>query len=178
MSQPVIVDGDYRALISYSVLLENNFNRLKNLSLEHEMSNTSAMSLIVRKFPRLIGEKWNEYLCQLTYTVKSRPFPEFVTWLSSQREMWERMCDNEIGRKGGIGGKFGCAFFGEEGDGASGRKCFTCGDEGHIQKFCTNKRSLEVSSRKPRRCPKHKKFWCAYHKDDKGKVCFTNNCHF
>ena len=176
MSQSVIADGDYTSLISYSVLLENNFNRLKNLSLEHEMSNTSAMSLIVRKFPRLTGEKWNEHLSKLTSTVKSRPFPEFVMWLSSQREMWERMCANEFGKKGGLGGKFGGAFFVEEGDVKSDRRCYSCGEEGHVRRFCTNKRSFDESLRKPRKSPKHKKFWCAYHKDDNGKRCYTNSC--
>ena len=59
MSQPTINDGDYKILVSYSLILENNFNRLKSMDLEHEMSNTSAMSSIVRKFPRFTAEKWN-----------------------------------------------------------------------------------------------------------------------
>ena len=43
--------GDYGSLLSYVDVLERNFNRLQNLDIEHEMSNTSTMSHILRKFP-------------------------------------------------------------------------------------------------------------------------------
>ena len=85
MSQSVIVEGDYRMLAIYSITLENNFNRLKGLNLEHEMSNTSTMNLIMKRFPRLVAEKWNEHLSAQDSDVKARPFSEFIVWLSSQR---------------------------------------------------------------------------------------------
>ena len=99
MLQQTINDGDYKVLVSYSHVLENNYNRLKSLELEHEMSNTSAMSSMVRKFPRLIGEKWHEHLSLQVSSVKARSFAEFIVWLASQREreMWERMAASEIG---------------------------------------------------------------------------------
>ena len=38
--------GDYKSLLLYVDVLERNFNRLLNLDIEHEMSNTSIMSQI------------------------------------------------------------------------------------------------------------------------------------
>ena len=52
-----ISDGDFRALISYSDVLVTNFARLKNLGLEHEMSNTSEMYSILQKFRTSVGKK-------------------------------------------------------------------------------------------------------------------------
>ena len=60
-SQRDIVDGDYVTLLSYSDILETNFNRLTSLSLQHEISNTSSMKLILKKFPRNIREKLSIY---------------------------------------------------------------------------------------------------------------------
>ena len=53
----VMADGDYQSLVAYSDTLARNFIRLENIGLEHEMSNTSAMSSILQKLPRSVGEK-------------------------------------------------------------------------------------------------------------------------
>ena len=50
-----IEEGDYGDLISYSTILENNYNHLSSMKLENELSNTSIMSSIVRRFPRFVG---------------------------------------------------------------------------------------------------------------------------
>ena len=72
MSQSFISDGDYSTLISYSSILENNYTRLTNLNLQHEMSNMRTMGSILGKFPRTVAEKWVEYLStQSTQTVSS-----------------------------------------------------------------------------------------------------------
>ena len=42
---------DYRALVSYKKCLTNNYTRLKACNLDHEMSNTAALGVIVRKLP-------------------------------------------------------------------------------------------------------------------------------
>ena len=91
-----IQEGDYRSLLSYSTTLENNFNRLRSLGIESEMSNTSIMSEILRKFPRAVCEKWNEFLSSQDYSTKLKPFETFIVWLMSQREMWERMASVEL----------------------------------------------------------------------------------
>ena len=49
--------GDYKSLLFHVDGLERNFNRLSNLDIEHEMSNTSTMSQILRKFLRSVSEK-------------------------------------------------------------------------------------------------------------------------
>ena len=59
-----VAEGDYEGLVNYSNVLERNFNRLKSGGREHEMSNSTVMTGIQKKFPRLIVEKWNELLSQ------------------------------------------------------------------------------------------------------------------
>ena len=85
--------------LSYSQILERGYTRLKNLDLDHEMSNTAAMSSIVRKFPRVVGEKWNEFLTGQEAAVVAKPFPTFITWLQSQRLVWERMSASDASTK-------------------------------------------------------------------------------
>ena len=80
-SQPLINSGEYKNLVSYSSVSKNNFNRLRSLELEYEMSNTSTMTLVVRKFPRSVAERWNEHLSSLEPEIKRKPFEAFVYWL-------------------------------------------------------------------------------------------------
>ena len=84
-----IREGDYKSLISFTDVLENNFNRLKCLSLEHEMSNTTTLSSVLIKFPRSVAEKWTERSMSLSDSDKFRPFPAFIEWLSTQKQIWE-----------------------------------------------------------------------------------------
>ena len=76
--QGSISDGDYLQLVSYGNVLERNYERLCNLGLEHELSNTSSMHSILGKFPTSIAEKWTECLLSLEDTVQLKPFPEFM----------------------------------------------------------------------------------------------------
>ena len=78
-SQNQINDGDYKALVSYSATIERNHNRLKNLKMEHEISNTQCMHAILRKFPRLVSEKWHEHLLGQGDTERLTPFPIFLS---------------------------------------------------------------------------------------------------
>ena len=50
-SQPTVSQFDYKGLVQYKKSLINNHARLKAAGLEHEMSNTAAMGVIIRKFP-------------------------------------------------------------------------------------------------------------------------------
>ena len=113
MSQSTISEGQYYiSLVSYSNVLVNNYNRLLSLKRdsEHEMTNSSAMCTILQKFPRNVREKWEEHLITKDSSVKLKPFTEFISWLSSQREIWERMVSTEESPMGGEGNQFG--FYG------------------------------------------------------------------
>lgn len=70
--------SDYTELIKYCSILENNFTRLENLELEHEMSNMRSMAVIVQKLPRLVEEKWHEHLISRPSDERIRPFPIFI----------------------------------------------------------------------------------------------------
>ena len=75
-SPKTIAEGDYAGLLSYSSLIERNFNRLLSMELEHEMSNSTTMAVILRKYPRSVMEKWAEYLSTQCVSDKAKPFPK------------------------------------------------------------------------------------------------------
>ena len=169
-----IVEGDYQGLIDYSVILENNFNRLtaKGEGYQKEMSNSSAMSSILRKFPRTVGEKWHDHLSQQTPDKKLNPFPVLIEWLKSRRETWEGMAAVNIGRSSGGDES---AFFGQEGP---TKLCYRCGKEGHVIRLCPDNKQQQQQQRDPkkRKKPSVKKFWCALHKGDGSRRCFSDSC--
>ena len=169
MAPRAIADGDYKSLLSYGVILENNFNRLLSIGREHELSNTTAMSAILKKFPRAVSEKWHESLTSKTNDEKAKPFPVFIEWMKSQKETWERIAATDVGRKGAGPPKTDGSFFVSE---VQGKKCYSCGNVGHVRRDCPNRKD-----KKKRRHPKVKKFWCAYHKGDThDHNCFTDSC--
>ena len=175
MSPSVIKDGDYKSLIEYSKILRNNYNRLGNLKLEHEMSNKSAMSLILRKFPRVIAEKWTEYLTSQSVDVKSKPFPNFVEWLNTQKDIWEGLvAAGFVGRGKSSGSNSANAFFSDSQPRSF--TCYGCGGEGHRKRECPEKKPETQKTPKPTKTLKVKKFWCAFHKGDATKRCQSISC--
>ena len=56
-SQPQISQYDYKGLVNYKKCLVNNHARLKACNLEHEMSNTAAMGVLIRKVPYQRGSR-------------------------------------------------------------------------------------------------------------------------
>ena len=181
-----ILDGDYHSLVAYSDTLSRNFTRLKNIGLEHEMSNTSAMSWILRKLPMSVGEKWQEHLAVRSPAEKMKPFPVFIEWMMLKKEIWGKMalCDEDNLRSSG--GARGRSYYqnsnnnnfshgGAGGAGADGRKCHNCKQVGHIKWNCP---SLSQKPKKKERKPcTVKKFWCAFHKGDASKRCFSDSCN-
>ena len=167
LSPKDIAYGDYKALLFYVDVLEKNYNRLKSLDIEHEMSNTTTMSHILRKFPRSVSEKWVEHLSSLDNKLQSKPFPQFIVWLIKMRFIWEQMVTVDSKSKSSSS-----SFFGN--DAAQYRPtCFTCGEEGHKYMHCPKKIQ---PAKKPRGPPQFKKFWCAFHKGDPSKKCWTSSC--
>ena len=171
MSFNSIRDGDYKSLVVYSNTLQNNYTRLQNLKLEHEMSNTSAMSMILRKFPRLVGEKWSEHLIGQADDVKLKPFDQFITWLTTQRNIWEQMAATESLDDDEVN-PFSQSFFGNSG--VVNKKCYGCNKVGHVKSNCPEKK--DNKNRQPRGAPKVKKHWCALHLGDPNRKCFSTNC--
>ena len=159
-----IVDEDYRGLVRYSSLLEHNFNRLTSMNLQHEMSNTSVMSVIVRKFPRAIEERWHDHLLDKKEEDRAQPFPVFIKWLSREKQKWTCMIssETEVVEE--------CQYNDLKDD----RKCFGCGEKGHIGRDCPKTKSKKVPQQ--RKKPDVKKYWCALHKDDKSRRCFSDSC--
>ena len=178
--QSVIEDGDYDGMLSYGSVLENNFTRLKKIELEHEISNSQAMSTIVNKFPRSVSERWHQCLSGKTSAEKTKPFPIFIEWLNSQREVWERMSAGEAVKKRGPPRNKNFFAGGGGGDDKDPpkdpRKCFDCGKVGHISNACPDKNPKKKKEPKDRKKPTVKKHWCALHKGDGGRRCHSDNC--
>ena len=173
MSQSQISEGQYGPLVSYSDTLENNYNRLLSLKkdVEHEMSNSSAMATIMVKFPRNVREKWEEYLIKQDPDVQLKPFGEFIAWLSSQKEIWQRMASIEASSGGDDAyNQFG--FYGS----ISEKSCYNCGEKGHMKRECPKKPREKPKEKKKRDPPKIKKFWCALHRDDASRSCESISC--
>ena len=86
---PNVAAFDYKALVSYKKCLVNNYTRLKACGLDHEMSNTAAMGVLVRKFPIQEAIKWQEYLAEQTEEAQTKPFPSFMIWLEKAGASWD-----------------------------------------------------------------------------------------
>ena len=162
--------GDYRALLFYVDVLERNFNRLKNLNIEHQISNVMTMSQILRKFPRSVTEKWVEHLSNQSSSVQMNCFPEFIVWLISMRFIWEQMAN--VDQKSSVKSS---SFYGYESSAPRAVECYRCGREGHKRADCPDPPKSQ-SKKPPRGKPKVKIYWCALHKDDKTKYCWSASC--
>ena len=178
MSPREISEGDYDCLISYSQVLERNFTRLENLGLDHEMSNTAAMSSIVKKLPRTVGENWAEHLTGQGDEVLAKPFPTFISWLQSQRAVWQIMSAANASTKLSTGNRRSSTFFGEV-----EKRCYNCKEVGHVKKDCTKKpkgggqNGQKNSNKNQPKQLKVKKYRCALHKGEVGKKCFSDTCY-
>ena len=163
LSPSPITEGDYSRLISYSTTLEHNYNRLSSMKLQNEMSNTSIMTSIVQRFPRLVSEKWHQHLLGKSEKEQDEPFPVFIAWISTEKSIWERMAATS-------GTKSSSSHYAGEGSANhSEKKCHGCGETGHVRRLCPQK----GNGRKPL---KVKKFWCALHKGDPSRKCISQSC--
>ena len=119
---------DYKALVLYKKCLVNNFTRLTACGLEHEMSNTAALSVLIRKLPIQEAVEWQRYLAKKTREEQAKPFPSFLSWLEEAGASWELMASSGTGIKGKGGTQVHHSFFSEEVVEAdkSGKPCFKC----------------------------------------------------
>ena len=165
-----ISENDYQGLVDYSTILEHNYNRLLSMNLEHEMSNHSIMSQILKKFPCSIEERWLDHLLDKSDMEKAKPFPVFVKWLAREKEKWSHMITPEIESEE--------VFHGHRTP--EEKQCFGCGGLGHIRRFCPKEKNHDPSGGGGgsgyRRPLSVKKFHCALHKGDKSRKCESRNC--
>ena len=131
-AHPNISAFDYKALVAYKKCLVNNYTRLKACNLDHEMSNTAALGVLVRKFPIQEAVKWQEYLAEQDKVTQSKPFPAFMIWLEKAGASWELLAASGTGTKNKAGNTQAHHTFFSDGDKADSQgKCFKCGESGH-----------------------------------------------
>ena len=192
-AHPNIGAFDYKGLVSYKKCLINNHTRLKSCNLEHEMSNTAALSVLVRKLPIQEAVKWPEHLAVKEKSEQSKPFPHFMEWLEKAGNSWELLAAAGMGSKTkGVNAQVHHSFFndGEEVDNSkAGKPCFKCGEQGHWKKDCPkvspnrnsnhnngSKNQIGAKTQKDRSRLKYKKFHCALHQATPGKNCSSWSC--
>ena len=96
-AQPQVSQHDYKGLVQYKKCLINNHARLKASGLEHEMSNTAAMGVLIRKFPITEAVEWQKYLSDQTKAEQNSPFPSFIKWLEKAGQSWELLAASGTG---------------------------------------------------------------------------------
>ena len=190
-AHPQIAAYDYKGLVAYKKCLANNYARLKASDLAHEMSNTAAMGVLIRKFPIQEAVEWQKFLSRQPKTAQSRPFPSFIKWLEEAGSSWELLAASGTGIKGKNGSvQVHHTFYSEEdSSGAkSDKKCYKCGKEGHMKRDCKQKdtkgngggnvggNGSGNGNKKPRSPPKFRKHHCAFHKDAANRFCSTWSC--
>ena len=188
----VIHSFDYKSLVSFKKCLTNNFTRLKACDLDHELSNTAALGVLIRKLPIQEAVDWQKYLAKKDKTAQAKPFPSFLSWLEEAGAYWELLAASGTGVKGKGGAtQVHHSFFNDGEDSESGKQskpCFKCGETGHWKKDCKKGspvgsskstgggQAAKTKTQKNRTGPKHKKFHCALHKGLPGRMCSTWSC--
>ena len=185
---------DYKSLVSYKKCLVNNYTRLKACGLDHEMSNTAALSVIVRKLPITEAVEWQRYLAKQDREKQAKPFPSFMDWLAEAGDSWELMAASGTGTKGKSGStQVQHSFFGESEtvDSKQDKPCFKCGEKGHWKRDCTKGspkggnggnrstgggKAVNIKQQKDRQAPRNKKYHCAFHKGLPGRNCSSWSC--
>ena len=182
---------DYKALVSYKKCLTNNHTRLKASNLDHEMSNTAALSVIIRKLPLQEAIKWQEYLAEQSSEVQAKPFASFMIWLKKAGNSWELLAASGTGIKSKGGPtQVHHSFYGEDSDQKQDKPCFKCGKLGHWKRDCQEnspkggnsgnskdrRNSTSAKTQKDRSAPRNKKFHCALHKGAPGRGCSSWSC--
>ena len=186
---------DYKALVSYRKCLVNNYTRLTACGLGHEMSNTAALGVIVRKLPINEAVEWQRYLSKQSRDKQAKPFPSFMDWLKEAGESWDLMAASGTGTKGKSGAtQVHHTFFGDTEDtdvSKQDKPCFKCGEKGHWKRDCKKGspknsnggykqtgggKSLGARGQKDRAPPRNKKYHCAFHKGLPGRACSSWSC--
>ena len=144
------------------------------MELDHEMSHTSSMTMIVRNFQTQSHKSgYVEHIVARDAGGKAKPFPVFIEWFISQKQIRERMAAVELTRDPEMGGSYFAG--GAKPKGEKEITCFKCGAKGHEKSECTSGKEKggdqKKGGKKKASKPSHKKFWCAVHKDDLSKHC-------
>ena len=90
------------------------------------------------------------------------------------------MCDIDNHGSGAASG--GRTYYGSSNSGSSGsadtRKCHHCKQPGHLKRYCPslNQKKDNKPKKKERKPCAVKKFWCAFHKGDSSRRCYSDSC--
>ena len=86
----VLSDGDDKKFLDLVNVIEKGYRDLKRANMEHELSNTTIVSLIEEKLPKLIKRKWYMAVSKKDSKVNERnKFPDLLEFLLEQKRCIE-----------------------------------------------------------------------------------------
>merc|ERR1712237_49689 len=177
---PKVLQNDFKKLVELKTCIEMNYARLASLDLQSEMSNTQAMKGLEAKFPAIQQVEWTRYLSILPSERQLNVFPEFLTWLDKEGAVWSTM-DSKSSVATTAKAKVNTTLYVNDGSTQSG-DCNNCKKPGHYASHCPDRKSGSATrgrggtaAKSGGRLPQHRKFHCAYCKDN-SKRCSTNWC--
>ena len=75
-------DGDHKKFIEFVGVIEEGYQDLGRLSMEREITTTSSVSIIERRLPPTIRERWSELVCRKNTKVdRTNKFPHLLDFL-------------------------------------------------------------------------------------------------
>ena len=150
-------DENSKGFIEYVDLLEKADEKLRKLNLLHEISNSQVLGDIERRLPQKVRDEWAKVICEKKDDELAKPYQFLIAFLTEQRKQVKYLT-SVIRAPTSTTPSATSHFQGlqMENDPAeedalppkqsSQRRCYNCGEEGHIARNCSSNKVAEYFS--------------------------------